>query len=200
MIGMRYKPDQKQHSAERITLAAADLFRTRGYAATGVDAVMTAAQLTAGAFYAHFPSKEKLLAAAIEAAFQQSQQQWPMELGELQGADWVRAFVAFYLSERHRDAPGLGCPMPALAPEVFRSGGPTREVFERQLRNRAEAAEKKLGPGPQARQHALAAIATCVGGLMLSRAVKDSAFSSEILKACREEVVQNSAAAQPQER
>src|SRR5215831_14851129 len=117
---MRYPPDHKRRTGERIRAAAAALFRKRGYAATGVDAVMASANLTAGAFYAHFPSKESLLAAALDAAFCQSGSHWPARLGGLRGRAWMRAFASFFLSREHRDAPEGGCPMPALAAEVGR--------------------------------------------------------------------------------
>jgi TetR/AcrR family transcriptional repressor of nem operon len=133
-------------------------------------------------------------------AFEQSRQNWPRELEALKGQDWVRTFVSFYLSEMHRDAPGTGCPMPSLSPEIFRNSKGVRELFERHLQSQAEAIQNEFGDGPAARQRALAAIATCVGGLMLARVVTDSAFSSEILTACREEVIDSSAAEQPNER
>ena len=57
---MRYPTGYKQQTNERILRAAGRLFRKQGYAATGVDAVMKSADLTAGAFYSHFRSKEDL--------------------------------------------------------------------------------------------------------------------------------------------
>jgi hypothetical protein len=38
---------------------------------------------------------------------------------------------------------------------------------------------------PPARERALAIVAQCVGGLMLSRAVKNEKLSGQILKSCR---------------
>jgi hypothetical protein len=49
---MRYPADRKQQTSQRILNAASTLFRSRGYDATGIDAVMASADLTAGAFYA----------------------------------------------------------------------------------------------------------------------------------------------------
>jgi TetR/AcrR family transcriptional repressor of nem operon len=73
---MRYPLDHKRQTRERILGAAAALFRRRGYAATGVDAVMASAHLTAGAFYSHFRSKQVLLAKALDTAFRQSRRDW----------------------------------------------------------------------------------------------------------------------------
>jgi len=57
MLNMRYAAGHKQQTNEKILRAAGRLFRQRGYAATGVDAVMASANLTPGGFYSHFRSK-----------------------------------------------------------------------------------------------------------------------------------------------
>ena len=58
---MRYGPDHKERTHGRIVEAASRLFKQGGFVGVGVDAVMKAAGLTPGGFYAHFPSKEVLL-------------------------------------------------------------------------------------------------------------------------------------------
>jgi TetR/AcrR family transcriptional regulator, transcriptional repressor for nem operon len=187
---MRYPNDHKRRSRERILGAAAALFRRHGYAATGVDAVMASAHLTAGAFYSHFRSKQVLLAKALDAAFRQSRADWQQKLRALRGRQWVHGFAAFYLSGGHRDAPDLGCPMPALTAEVSRSGGTARAVYEQHLRDVVDTVAQQCNPAAPDRDRAISSIALSVGGLMLARAVKDRRFSEEILRACREAVVQ----------
>jgi TetR/AcrR family transcriptional regulator, transcriptional repressor for nem operon len=177
---MRYPADRKQRTSERILNAASGLFRSRGYEATGIDAVMASADLTAGAFYAHFRSKEDLLAKSLDSAFCQSGGGWSKRLASLRGRDWVRKFASFYLSRKHRDHPEQGCPMPALTPEIGRIGGPSREIFEQHLRGLIDLVGKHVD-----RDKAIPAIALCVGGLMLARAVDDQKLSDKILTACR---------------
>ena len=184
---MRYPADQKQRTKQRILDAASTLFRSRGYEATGVDAVMASACLTAGAFYAHFRSKEDLLAESLDFSFCHSGGAWSKRLANLKGPEWVRKFASTYLSKAHRDNPDEGCPMPALAPEIARIGGPSREVFEQYLRGLVDKVGHETG-----RENAIPAIALCVGGLMLSRAVGDPKLSDRILSACRA-AVENSA-------
>jgi TetR/AcrR family transcriptional repressor of nem operon len=186
---MRYPADQKQRTSERILDAASSLFRKDGYEATGIDAVMASADLTAGAFYAHFRSKEDLLAKSLDSAFCQSGNAWSKRLANLKGSDWIRKFVSFYLSKEHRDSPGLGCPMPALAPEISRVGGPSRGVFEQYLRGLIDKVGREIGPNSPAEDKAISAIALCVGGIMLSRAVDNPKLSEKILSACRAGVV-----------
>ena len=59
---------RKALSHERIVDAAARAIRREGYAGVGVADVMKEAGLTHGGFYAHFPSRDALLAAAMERA------------------------------------------------------------------------------------------------------------------------------------
>lgn len=182
---MRYPNDHKRKTRERIRSAAAAIFRRRGYAATGVDAVMASAKLTAGGFYAHFRSKRALLAEALDEAFKESRMGWPEALKSLRGRPWIRQFASFYLSEAHRDDAGLGCPMPSLTPEVWRNGDASRKVFEQHLRRLVETVTKQVSGNRADRAHAISAIALSVGGLMLARTVSEQGFSEEILAACR---------------
>jgi TetR/AcrR family transcriptional regulator, transcriptional repressor for nem operon len=186
---MRYPADQKQRTSDRILEAASTLFRKDGYEATGVDAVMEYAGLTAGAFYAHFHSKEDLLAKSLDSAFCRSAESWSKRLTNLRGPEWVRKFANAYLSKAHRDHPGLGCPMPALASEMGRIGGPSREVFEQHLRCLIDRVGQEIG-----NENAISAIALCVGGLMLARAVEDPRLSDKILRACRAATIEESTA------
>ena len=65
---MRYPPGHKDETRRKILEAAATVFRRQGYHAGGVDQVMREAGLTAGGFYAHFPSKEALFAETLPHA------------------------------------------------------------------------------------------------------------------------------------
>lgn len=191
---MRYPADQKQRTRQRILDAASRLFRKDGYEATGIDTVMDSADLTAGAFYAHFRSKKDLLAKSLDSAFCQSGNAWSKRLAGLKGSDWARKFASFYLSKEHGNHPGRGCPMPALAPEIARIGGPPRKVFEQHLcglidKVGCEISPDSPDPGCPSEDNAISAIALCVGGLMLSRAVDNPKLSEKILNACRAAVV-----------
>jgi AcrR family transcriptional regulator len=182
---MRYRKGHKQQTNERILRAAGRLFRKQGYEATGVDAVMSSAQLTAGAFYSHFQSKEDLLAETLSAAFREASSERPPDLNSLQGRDWLRAFTSFYLSAEHRNAADSGCPIPALAAEVARLGGRTREVFEQHLRRVIDFIAKQIDEQNPDRERAISTTAMLAGAVLLARAVWDETFSREILEACR---------------
>ena len=190
---MRYSAGHKQQTSERILRAAGRLFRKQGYAATGVDAVMKSADLTAGGFYSHFRSKEDLLAETLDAIFRNAKDDRPEQISRLRGREWLQAFATFYLSGEHRDTPDRGCPMPALAAEVARVGGKSRAVFEHHLRQVFDSIAVQFDPEHPDRKRAISTMALCLGGLMLARAVNDGALSDEILGACREAVIEQAA-------
>jgi|SRR5271166_2967477 len=188
---MRYPPGHKQDSNERILRAAGRLFRRQGFAATGVDAVMASADLTAGAFYAHFRSKEDLLAEALNTVFREAGNDRPKRLSQLRGREWIRAFTRFYLSKKHRDTPDRGCPVAALASEIGRIGGKPRAVMERNLRRIFDAMGQQFDAASPDRSRGITTLATCLGGLMLARAVNGGKLSEDILRACRKAVIED---------
>ena len=183
---MRYPAEQKAETRGKILNAAARLFRESGYDGVGVDAIMSEAGLTAGGFYSHFSSKEALFAEAMATAVDPGKALRMAKNMALGAADPLGALIKGYLSRTHRDSVADGCPLPALTTDVARKSEATRESYERQfLRflNEIEALfPESSGP---ARERALAIVAQCVGGLMLSRAVKNEKLSDQILKSSR---------------
>jgi len=100
--------------------------------------------------------------------------------------DPLGALIKGYLSRTHRDSVAEGCPLPALTSDVARQSDATRESYERQFLRFLGEIEGLLPETPMpARERALAIVAQCVGGLMLSRAVKNEKLSDQILKSCR---------------
>ena len=87
---------------------------------------MSDADLTNGAFYGHFASKEDLVATAItEELGDQRENLLALEPGRAGLEQFVRA----YLSVQHRDDPGAGCPSAALLDEVGRCSDPIRQAY-----------------------------------------------------------------------
>jgi len=192
MPAVRYPADRKLKTRSQILAAAANLLRTRGIDGTGVDAVMSAVGLTAGGFYAHFRSKDALVADAIEVAGDEAARRWHGGLEGLWGRDYARALLERYLSTEHRDDRARGCILPTLGAEMPRAKRTSRRRFEQRLlrlvdhmgeRLRAQN-ESSATPLP-GRDEVLATIALSVGGLVLSRAVPDRLFADEILEASR---------------
>jgi TetR/AcrR family transcriptional repressor of nem operon len=172
---VRVSSEEKARSRERIIAAAGRLFRSRGIEGTSVADVMREAGLTHGGFYRHFPDKNALVAAALEAGF--SSFAGPL----LDGTGEPEMFRTRYLSPEHRDNPGLGCPVAALAAEVARSDASLRGAMSAGV----ESVLRGLANGDSAaREAALRQLAQLVGAIVIARAV-DEPLSSEVLSAIR---------------
>jgi TetR/AcrR family transcriptional regulator, transcriptional repressor for nem operon len=182
---MRYGAGHKEQTRERILRAAARLFRRDGYHSAGVDKVMEAAGLTAGGFYAHFPSKEALLAETLAPASEQASDSNIQGLEGRQGRAWVEGFLANYLSPAHLASNYAGCPLPALVSEIARTGPPVKSSFETVVRRFADLLQRQ-SEDSLSEDRALALVALCVGGISVARSIQDQALAERVLKACRE--------------
>lgn len=178
------RQQQKQASHDAIVTAAARLFRERGIAGASVADVMSAAGLTHGGFYSHFADKEALVAEALSAATNH-REHWIEPRRDMDEPVWLDRIARRYLNARHRDDPGDGCPFPPLAHEFARDTPAARRAFETELRKSADRMAESLTDDDalSAQDKALAVLALCVGGMMLSRAVESEAMSKRILRA-----------------
>ena len=62
------RAESKERTRQRLLAEAQRLFRERGYAATSLEQIAEAAEVTKGAIYGHFASKEDLMVSALDAA------------------------------------------------------------------------------------------------------------------------------------
>src|SRR6059058_4824905 len=127
---MRYGKDQKQATRQRILQAAGRRFKQDGIDGAGVARLMSDAGLTNGAFYAHFASKEDLVANVLADQLRAQRQSLDSEPADRAGLD---GFVRSYLSPEHRDQCADGCPSAALLDEIDRRATATRQVFTDEL-------------------------------------------------------------------
>ena len=187
----RVSRKQAEENHKQVVAVAARLFREHGINGVSVPALMAEAGLTHGAFYGHFDSKEDLAAAACTHAIEEASSVYSGLLernsGDQQAA--LAEFVKRYTTRTHRDQPGLGCPMAALADDASREEfkGGVRKAFVAGLERMTEALRQFLGKRgkPAPREEALASIAMLVGALVLSRATKGNAISDELLSSAR---------------
>src|SRR5271165_1325660 len=117
---MRYDGDQKKRTHKQILAEAATALRTKGPERMAVAEVMNKLGLTHGGFYAHFASKDDLVAQAITSMFDQGSAQFLRLTEGLEPRQALQAYVDWYLSVAHRDAPGGGCPLAAVSGDLPR--------------------------------------------------------------------------------
>src|SRR2546425_11662277 len=134
---MRYEPQHKGQTRERIVRNAARKLRAEGLNGPGVASVMKASGLTVGGFYKHFRSKDELFAEAIAQAFSDSEKVHS-SLQNVPRKDRWKEVVRLYLSPEHCDLPDTGCPVAALAPEITRAKLTVRKRISGLMKERAE--------------------------------------------------------------
>jgi TetR/AcrR family transcriptional repressor of nem operon len=124
---MRYEPEHKKQTRDRILRNAARKVRAQGLSGPGVASVMKASGLTVGGFYKHFRSKEELLAEAIAQGFSEFSEKVFASLRSVPPEDRWKEVVRWYLSPEHCNHPDTGCPVVTLAPEIARAKLPVRK-------------------------------------------------------------------------
>jgi len=177
----RYGAEHKAATRQRIIETAGRRFKQDGIDGAGIAVLMADAGLTNGAFYAHFESKDDLVATIVA---EELRAQYERLAALPPGRDGLEAFVRYYLSPRHRDHPETGCPSAALLDEIVRCDEAAKRAYTAGARDIVGLIASRLEPAdPKAgRQRALALYTMLIGSLQLSRAVSEKAFSNEVLK------------------
>jgi AcrR family transcriptional regulator len=177
----RYDKGHRDTTRRHILDVASSQFRESGIAAVGLAGIMAEAGLTNGAFYTHFASKEDLVRAVLLDALERREQR---HRDNLENGVALETVIRDYLSPRHRDRAATGCPTAALVSEIARHPKATREAFTGKMSDilALMAAQMSEGTPAERRRRAIAAYATMVGALQLSRAVSDRQLSEEILE------------------
>lgn len=181
---MRYSKDHKAETHMRIVEKASERFRTEGVDNVGVASLMQSVGLTVGGFYAHFESKEALIAEACRLGFSGTTALFESYLETKRPGRRLEALVDAYLSPQHRDEPGAGCMVAANGAEIARHAAPTRDAFASQIDAWIAVIARTMSQdGLEGDARGVAA--TLVGSLVLARAINDRAQSDAFLESGR---------------
>lgn len=175
----------KDATHERIVGTAARAIRRSGYDGTGVADIMKEAGLTHGAFYAHFASREAMLAEAAAWACAESSAAVATVVAEAPPADALASMLGAYLSREHVERVAIGCPLAALGSETARQTPEVRRIATRHIKEMVDIIARQLPDWgqPGAHERALATLSTMVGALLLARAVDEPALSEDLRRA-----------------
>ena len=185
---MRYSPEHKQETHDRIVKKASVRLREKGAHGIGVADLMKEAGLTHGGFYAHFDSREALVIEAFGYAMDRSMEHWRKLTDEVSPDKRLAMIADAYLSTLHRDNPGHGCSIPALGAEIARESPKARKAFAGKLDEMIEMLADNIPNVPRkaARKQAVATLATMAGTMLLARIAGSSELSDEVLKVGRD--------------
>jgi TetR/AcrR family transcriptional repressor of nem operon len=187
---MRYDTEHKARTKEKVLREAANAIRAEGPDRIGVAGLMAKAGLTHGGFYAHFDSKDDLIAQAITQMFEDRYENVIERMEGKAAGEQLETFVDGYLSARHRDDPSRGCPIPTLSGELARMPDVARRRFadgSERMAKWVATLLKEIGVA-EPRDLAASIMAEMVGAVALSRVVDDPLKSNRMLKASRDAI------------
>jgi TetR/AcrR family transcriptional repressor of nem operon len=183
-----------EQNRERVIATAARLFRERGIDGIGLVDLMRAAGLTPGGFYRQFKSKDDLIVQAVKRAYKDMSEDIAGRIAA--SDDPLETLMHHYVSRDHRDDPGQGCGLAAMAADAARHDDPAlRECFGSIVSNYIGLLTN-LVPGSSAkakRSAAITALAEMIGSIVLSRVVPDPALSDEIIDTVSNDLVKRHA-------
>jgi TetR/AcrR family transcriptional regulator, transcriptional repressor for nem operon len=179
---VRYRNEHKQATRQRIIESAGRRFKKDGIDGSGIAALMKDAGLTNGAFYAHFTSKDDLVATTI--ADQLQAQNASIVAHAEPGRAGLEQIVRWYLSPWHRDSRDAGCPSAALLDEIGRCTHSTKQAYTDGVLVVAEGIAARLAPDDplSVRTRTLSTYAMMAGTLQLSRALADRQLADAVLE------------------
>ena len=188
---MRYDAEHKERTRVRLLTEAAIMLREEGPHGLSVVTLMKRQGLTHGGFYAHFESKDDLIARAIDVMFDRNCERFLLRTRGLDGEAALTSYITYYLSPAHVNKPGQGCPIPAIAMDVARLEPQARKRFEQGVSRLSTLVAKpferlgeRLGRTPEAAQtEALTLLSELSGAVIMARGVKTPAMSRQICAA-----------------
>ena len=183
----------KDASHERIVEAAARAIRRSGYNGTGVADIMKDAGLTHGGFYAHFASREAMLAEAADRAGGEAIAMMEHVAATLPAEQVLPAMMQAYLSKAHVKAIETGCAVAALGSEMPRQAPEVRRVATRRIKEMIRLVARQLAERGEAApdERAQFMVAAMVGTLVLARAVDDPRLSNALREAALKQLTPN---------
>jgi TetR/AcrR family transcriptional repressor of nem operon len=186
---MRYEPEHKTRTRERIVRNAARKFRAEGLSGPGLARVMKASGLTVGGFYKHFQSKDELLSDAIAQGFSESSEKIRSSLQNMPREDRWKEIVRLYLSPEHCDRPDTGCPVAALATEIARAKFSVRKRIVGLMREWVE-----FMPGVSATERErnfFVIFSAMAGAVSIARILTEPADRQKVLASMRDHLLQS---------
>lgn len=177
---MRYPEGHKEETRHKILERASQILRKDGLDALSITGLMRDVGLTHGGFYAHFGSRDELVAEAIRFGGEETQH------GMFARAPHLNAVLEQYLGVGHASSPEQGCIVAATGTQSAGRSESVLEAFDHTARGLIGLVESKLGDREEPSDQALATTALMVGGVVLARLVEDPELAQRILDAARQ--------------
>ncbi len=178
------------------------MLREEGPNGLSVATLMKRQGLTHGGFYAHFSSKDDLIAHAIDVMFDRTCDRFRTQTRGRAPNQGLQAYIAYYLSPAHYNKPGQGCPIPTTGGDVARMEPDARKRFEAgAVRLQSLIAETFAMLGfdlVEAQGQAAALLTELSGAVVMARAVKSGAVQKHICHSAEMAILRRLGASIPQ--
>jgi TetR/AcrR family transcriptional regulator, transcriptional repressor for nem operon len=180
---MRYPKDHKEQSRAAILRSGSRALKERGFTGVGVDGLAAAAQVTSGALYSNFGSKESFFEQVVAT-------QLGAEFAVIEGLDpgerrrRLRDLLRFYLSDAHCEAVADGCLMPAVTADIARASDSIRKTYAGRMADVVALVAPALPGSPEEqREKAWAVLAAMLGAVTIARALPPGEHTRAVLDA-----------------
>ncbi|NQZ30199.1 MAG: TetR/AcrR family transcriptional regulator [Oceanospirillaceae bacterium] len=187
---MPYTLEHKSQSRDRILTAAVDLFCRFGFDQISITRVMKQANMTHGAFYAHFKSKSELYALAIRHAAMQSL--WVKEQHNISNIGHFTTLIDAYLSLAHVNQLGAPCPLAFLVTDVAHCNDAVRESYQQTFQAMLTSMSEQLTALGLTHSYSLAQqiLTRLVGTVSIARTLADKDLQQSLLENSRRDLHQ----------
>jgi len=189
---MPYSPQHAVQTRARIVESARRLFNRHGFEQVTIDQIMASADLTRGAFYHHFRSKDELYASAV-ASFVTCNPFAVQTASAAQSLDdpksLARMLIELYLSDEVLENIDMHCPLYALPSDVARAGLEPQQAYTDLIRGMSHIYGAALEGLDDADRRAETMVALCVGGMVLARTTNDAQLRSSLRASARHQAL-----------
>lgn len=186
---MPYSAEHKQQSRQKILQSAVRYFSRQGFENTSIDEVMADAQMTRGAFYAHFNSKSELYQHAILASAMNSKlvKKKPDNIDD---QTWVKILVKGYLSIEHVRQKSGACPLAFLVTDVAVREPEVRHTYTQVFEGMNKLISRAISRfSDSSEKEVFAAMAMMIGGVAIGRSLDNKATLNKLLTSCESAVL-----------
>lgn len=175
---MKVTKDQAAANKEAILTAASRMYREKGIDGIGIGELSRSVGLTHGGFYGQFPGgKEQLASEAVTRTFESNIQDW-------QDAKSIPELIRRYLTQGHLNNWTDGCPIPALAADVARTGGAVSSSFTKGIEQLIDLLMELVEGETRDEKHqeSLRILSSIAGAMLIARALDNPELSRQFLQ------------------
>ena len=187
---MPYSSEHKQQSRENILQSAVKLFTRQGFEKTSIDEIMADAELTRGAFYAHFKSKSELYQQALLSGAVNSKliRKKPEQYSDEQ---WFKFMIKAYLSTKNVRKAESPCPLAFLVTDVAINKPEVKQTYAKVYQQMNKLMAKYASRFSDFDSNKIYAVtAMMIGAVAIGRSIDNNTMLKILLTSCENTILE----------